>query len=1302
MDQEHGLQQHYWDFKNKKKMKIFAPLISGSLSVSGSSSISGSLNVTQGITGSLFGTASSALTASYVNTLNQNVTINGSLNSNSDLPLIISSSSTVGALVFDGVNYLTMSPGIVVGSGSFTAESFVYITEYPGDRHVIFAATTSGSAGFSFGVMTSTEIFVDRDGVSANVYAFASSFPLNTWFHIAVTKNSAGQETVFVNGVKSTSSYGSDVDYAGTTNAISKFNEGVWLLRGRISQARLVVGSNVYDPTSSTITVPTAPLTDIIDTKVLLNVISSGSYINDTSGNQILTNNNSVTFNSSGPVSSSLAVEFLFDQNGGLTATSFTGSLLGNASTATISLYSSSSLSSSFAATSLYSLSSLSSSFAATSSYALNTRDSFPYSGSAVITGSLLVTNGITGSLFGTASSAISASYATTATNIEGGGINHIPYFITNTTLATSSIYQSGSTSVIINQDNNTTANPEALYVWQPHPTSINVISGKGNLDNYLQLNIQNTNQGTNASSDIVATADNGNESSNYIDMGINGENFSGDIGGANDAYIYSTGQHLYIGNASAGQYVGLFAGGTDVDTNMKLLLRTDDLHELTGSLNIQDTLIVNEGIVLTGSLLITGSTLQTGSNTLLGNTTLLGNININGNGALTGSFNVTGSTLFNGINTISGTNLISGSLTVSSSHDINNPNNKIQGDVEIEGGLKFLPVIDNINNLISGSYIYASGSTNDLYFTQNFSGLNNTTRLRWLEGNLYTGLLNGGILSTTPGSTTFNLSSGSGIVVSLNASLNDNPYPTTQFVKWNNFTNQSLPYLTSSIQTFLGVGPDGQIIQQTSPWDSAQYNSSISIGTVLHQNQATTNGSISYPNVAYGWKQRSYDFVKAFGPLKLSGYILAASGSSTGSLVVGSGTAWSDGRNYQTDPNSPSYITDPGTNVSKIFRYYQSGSGFVQDTNGGAGYIGIDPGYYNPNGDGILTAVTSSTPWTNQRVFWYPNSTTKGIIVYYGTAQYATETEAINNLPYEQFLETPNTQQNAIYLGDIVIKYNGSLQDPSTARILPGGLFRSVGGSGGGGSTVTTTLAGLSDVAISGQTDGQPLVYSNIAGKWINASYISGSVYGNAQTATSSSFATTSSYALNAEASFPYTGSAIITGSLDVIGSITSTQGFTGSLFGTSSFAVTASYYDGSIISASYAVSSSNSILAVNAQSGSNFVVTSTLQIDRSLIDYSTITSTIVGTNNLYTQTTGSYTAAFCKYTVFNGTNARAGEFMTVWNGSTTTFTDTSTTDLGNTSDITFTAAVVTGNIQISTVAASSGWTIKSLVTYI
>jgi len=140
----------------------------------------------------------------------------------------------------------------------------------------------------------------------------------------------------------------------------------------------------------------------------------------------------------------------------------------------------------------------------------------------------------------------------------------------------------------------------------------------------------------------------------------------------------------------------------------------------------------------------------------------------------------------------------------------------------------------------------------------------------------------------------------------------------------------------------------------------------------------------------------------------------------------------------------------------------------------------------------------------------------------------------------------------------------------------------------------------------------------------------------------------------------------------------------------GTSSFALTASYVAGTVQN------------AINAQSGSNFVVTNTLVIDGTLTDFATINSTIVGSDNLFQQATGSYTSAHGKYTLYKGTSARAGEFVTVWNGTSTEYYDNSTKDIGNTADITFQSLIVTGQIQINAIAATSGWTVKMITTYL
>jgi hypothetical protein len=108
-------------------------------------------------------------------------------------------------------------------------------------------------------------------------------------------------------------------------------------------------------------------------------------------------------------------------------------------------------------------------------------------------------------------------------------------------------------------------ANPEALLVYQNSSTSFNVIGGKGSLNNYLQLNIQNLNSGSSASSDVVATADNGNETINYVDLGMNSStyNTAAITGGADNAYLYSAANDFIIGNSTAAKNLIFFTGGT-------------------------------------------------------------------------------------------------------------------------------------------------------------------------------------------------------------------------------------------------------------------------------------------------------------------------------------------------------------------------------------------------------------------------------------------------------------------------------------------------------------------------------------------------------------------------------------------------------------------------------------------------------------------------------------------------------------------------------------------------------------------
>ncbi|MCW1892237.1 MAG: hypothetical protein KIH65_003265 [Candidatus Uhrbacteria bacterium] len=92
-------------------------------------------------------------------------------------------------------------------------------------------------------------------------------------------------------------------------------------------------------------------------------------------------------------------------------------------------------------------------------------------------------------------------------------------------------------------------------------PAANTIAEFGGTLNGWYQVNLQNRSSGNAASGDFVVTANNGSESSWFIDMGINSSAYNQaayNIGGANDAYLYTHGRNLLIGTASGS------ASGTD------------------------------------------------------------------------------------------------------------------------------------------------------------------------------------------------------------------------------------------------------------------------------------------------------------------------------------------------------------------------------------------------------------------------------------------------------------------------------------------------------------------------------------------------------------------------------------------------------------------------------------------------------------------------------------------------------------------------------------------------------------------
>jgi len=122
------------------------------------------------------------------------------------------------------------------------------------------------------------------------------------------------------------------------------------------------------------------------------------------------------------------------------------------------------------------------------------------------------------------------------------------------------------------------------------------------NQNGYSQFNLRNTNTGYNASGDLVITTDNGTDTTNFIDLGINNTGFNTStwtVNGALDGYLYSSNTNFSVGVAFTNRYLSFFAGGT-LAANEKM--RMTDTGVGIGTTNTSNILSVGTGITFTAA----------------------------------------------------------------------------------------------------------------------------------------------------------------------------------------------------------------------------------------------------------------------------------------------------------------------------------------------------------------------------------------------------------------------------------------------------------------------------------------------------------------------------------------------------------------------------------------------------------------------------------------------------------------------------------------------------------------------------
>jgi hypothetical protein len=202
-----------------------------------------------------------------------------------------STSANGGSGYFDGSGDYLYAPNNTAlnvwdsGSGNFTVEAWIYPTvSVPNNCTIVGKAELNGDPGWTAGwafQAYNSKLNVNTAGDTRLFNSNATDIPVGAWSHVVLVKSSS-TVSIFQNGVRvatitNSNSYSNTTDqvHIGTDRSVagSKFT-------GWMAGIRMVKGTAVYDPTQSTLTVPTTPPTAVTNTNLLLNATNGAIFDN--------------------------------------------------------------------------------------------------------------------------------------------------------------------------------------------------------------------------------------------------------------------------------------------------------------------------------------------------------------------------------------------------------------------------------------------------------------------------------------------------------------------------------------------------------------------------------------------------------------------------------------------------------------------------------------------------------------------------------------------------------------------------------------------------------------------------------------------------------------------------------------------------------------------------------------------------------------------------------------------------------------------------------------------------------------
>ena len=255
-------------------------------------------------TGSSFTTSNSGVTLSALSATSFTATFDSPVQRSTNIVKLTAESSQnenyrdLGSIQFAAADSLNVSSMTALGTVAYTAEMWIKMTSSPtGD-----ALMLSGSGALGLYINSSRDqikIVKWADGTGTQVF-YVSALSLNTWYHIAVVRDSSGKSQLFLNGAKSINSFITDSNnYSGAISSVFGTGTGSKLI-GRLSNLR-ITNTAVYDPTASTITQPTSPLTAISGTLFLLNTRTSSPYLDSSASARTVTASGSPSTSTDNP-----------------------------------------------------------------------------------------------------------------------------------------------------------------------------------------------------------------------------------------------------------------------------------------------------------------------------------------------------------------------------------------------------------------------------------------------------------------------------------------------------------------------------------------------------------------------------------------------------------------------------------------------------------------------------------------------------------------------------------------------------------------------------------------------------------------------------------------------------------------------------------------------------------------------------------------------------------------------------------------------------------------------------------------